>query len=138
MYIIIEGEFSDWKVKGYVETEREALDVCADHNAKEDNYYDQWYFEEVKPMKYCPMDYCRDTCIPGFGMYEYEVVFNPNKEFLYTDQWSIFPTVHKEPEIVQEDQYCYVVRVTTYSEEKATKIAKDFLMKTLAERAGIV
>ena len=132
MFIIIEGEFSDWEVKGYVETEREALDVCADHNAKEDNYYDQWYFEEVKPMGYCHTRY-----ESGFGMYEYKVTFNPNKEFLYTRKWSIFPTVHKEPEIIQEDQYCYVVRVTAKGEEKAMKISKDFLMKTLAERAGV-
>lgn len=132
MFIIIEGEFSDWEVKGYVETEREALDVCADHNAKEDNYYDQWYFEEVNPIGYCHTRY-----ESGFGMYEYHVVFHPDKSFESARRFSIFPTVRKEPKIVQEDQYCYVVRVTANGEEKAMKIAKDFLMQTLAERAGI-
>ena len=69
-------------------------------------------------------------------MYEYRVVFHPDKSFESARRFSIFPTVRKEPEIVQEDEYCYVVRVTTYSEEKAMKIAKDFLMKTLAEEVN--
>lgn len=129
MYIIICGEFSNWNVIGYVETEKEAMDICATHNAEEDNFYDQWYFKEAKHMD--------ETSLLQEGFYEYDAVFNPNKEFLRTSQWSTFPTVKKEPKIVQEDRYCYVVRVTTYSEEKAAKIAKDFLMQTLAERAGI-
>lgn len=129
MYLIVEGEFSDWDTIGYVDTEEEAMDICATHNAEEDNFYDQWYFKEIKPMM--------ETSLLQKGFYEYKVVFNPNKEFLYTDQWSMFPTVRKEPEIVQEDEYCYVVRVTTIGEEKAMKIAKDFLMQTMAERAGI-
>lgn len=126
MYIIICGEFFNWKVIGYVETEKEAMDICATHNAE---FYTQWYFKEAKHID--------ETSLLQEGFYEYDVVFNPNKEFLRISQWSIFPTIKKEPKIVQEGQYCYVVRVTTIGEEKAMKIAKDFLMQTLAERAGI-
>lgn len=129
MYIVIEGEFSNWEVVGYVETEKEAMDICATHNAEEGNFYNQWYFEEVKPMT--------ETALLQEGFFEYEVVFNPNKEFLHINQWSAYPTVRKESKLVQEDKYCYVVRVTTHGEDKAMKIAKDFLMQTLAERAGI-
>lgn len=128
MYIIIEGEFSDWNAVGYVETEKEAMDICATHNSEEENFYDQWYFKEIKPMT--------ETSLLQKGFYEYEVVFNPDREFLRVYQRSMFPTVRKEPRIIQEDKYCYVIRVTS-SKEKAMKIAKDFLMKTLAKRAGI-
>lgn len=129
MYIVIEGEFSDWDVVGYVETEKEAMDICATHNAEENNFYDQWYFKEIK--------YMTETALLQEGFYEYKVVFNPDKEFLRTYQESMFPTVKKESKIVQEDEYCYVVRVTTYSKEKAAKIAKDYLMQVLAERADV-
>lgn len=129
MYIIIEGEFSDWRAVGYVETEKEALDICATHNAEEDNYCDWWYFEKIEPMAK------RDSLQEGF--YDYRVVFNPDKEFVDVNKCTVFPTIREKPRIVQEDEYCYVVRVTTIGEEKAMKIAKDFLMQTLAERAGI-
>lgn len=130
MYLIIEGEFSDWNAIGYVETEKEAMDICATHNAEEDNYCDWWYFKKIEHMVK------RDPLQEGF--YAYGVVFNPDKEFVNVRKGTMFPTIKEKSMIVQEDEYCYVVRVTTYSEEKAIKIAKDFLMQTLAERAGIV
>lgn len=127
MFIIVNGQYSDWELMGYVDSEKEGMDLCATHNATCDDY-DKWYFIEVKHIM--------EVALLQEGFYEYDVVFNPNKEFLRTNLWSIFPTVKKEPKIVQEDQYCYVVRVTTTGEEKAMKIAKDFLMQTLAERIG--
>lgn len=129
MYIIIEGEFSDWDVIGYVETEKEAMDICATHNAEEDNYCDWWYFKKIEHMDK------RDSLQEGF--YDYRVVFNPDKEFVRASKCTLFPTIKEKPMIVQEDQYCYVVKVTTYSEDKAMKIAKDFLMQVLAERVCI-
>lgn len=128
MYLITEGQFSDWNPVGYVETEKEAMDICATHNVA-DNCYDWWWYQEIEPMVK------RDSLQEGF--YDYRVVFNPDKEFVNVKKGTIFPIIKEKPRIVQEDQYCYVVRVTTIGEEKAAKIAKDFLMQTLAERAGI-
>lgn len=130
MFVIIEGEYSDWKIKGYVTTEEDALSICAEHNSLEENSYDMWYYEKVGSFEE------KTTSVEGF--YEYHAVFKKDRTLSNCYMWSIFPDIYHKPEVIQDDEYCYVVRVFAKSEGKAAKIGKDFLMEFLAEREGIV
>ena len=129
MYIIIEGCYSDWHIEGYVETEEEALAICAKHNTDtRHDSFDSWYYEEVKPF----------TNIPNVeGCYTYEVVFKPDKSLSSVRLWSSFPVLAAPPAFIREDKYCYLVHVYAKQDcptEKIAKIAKDFLMEVLAKK----
>lgn len=46
VFVIIDGIYSDWKLKGYVDSEDEAQQICAQHNDKNDGN-SEWYYQEV-------------------------------------------------------------------------------------------
>ena len=51
MFVIFEGRYFDWEPMGYVETEKEAKDICEEHNEHIwHNSRFEWYYLEVKPM----------------------------------------------------------------------------------------
>ena len=129
LFVIVEGQYSNWEIIGYVNTEEEAIDVCANHNNNLDlDDYDGWYYLEIEQV------FSTEWINKGYLLYD--VVFNPDKSFYSVDE-SSYPTLHREPKIIQEDEYCFVVQVTARTEEQAIKIAKDYLMQVIAEREGI-
>ena len=130
MYVVVDGEYSDWNLIGYTETKEQAMSICAWHNHHlKDKWAYEWYCIHALPIT---------AQFPEIqGLYSFSVVFKPDKSFSYCKRNTIYPNVYHEPMIVQEDEYCYVVNVMAESNAKATKIGKDALMKILAEREGI-
>lgn len=141
MFVIFEGRYSDWEPMGYVNTEEEAQSVCAKHNVEffggqyGDKYcYNEWYYLEVKPFNTDGYDI--DT--PTYELVD--VVFNWNDDFCKFDELQTYVKEKEPPKVVQEDEYCTVIRlrVTPKTEgEKILKIAKDYLMQYKAEKEGI-
>lgn len=54
IYLIIEGEYSDWKIQGYHTDETEALLICKKHNDSLSGAYkhlDEWYVKETEHIE---------------------------------------------------------------------------------------
>lgn len=53
-FVIISGEYSDWNIEGYADSEYEAIQICAEHNqSKAPNscgWYYEWYYDKVKKL----------------------------------------------------------------------------------------
>lgn len=48
LFVIIDGEYSDWDIIGYTDSEESAMQICAQHNENIDNHYRyDWYYEKV-------------------------------------------------------------------------------------------
>lgn len=95
MYLILSGDYG-LTIIGYVQTEAEAIAVCANHNHHDD--YEKWYFEKIDEISYIP-----DNLICG---YPFEVQVN-----LYTNEiW----------EVLQTSSYVDICRKTEARYNKAT------------------
>ena len=51
MYLILSGDYG-LTIIGYVQTETEAISVCANHNHYDD--YEKWYFDKIDEISYIP------------------------------------------------------------------------------------
>lgn len=49
IFAIISGEYSDWNIEGYTDSEDSAMRICAVHNKETE--YDDWYFTKVEKME---------------------------------------------------------------------------------------
>ena len=147
MFVIVEGQFSDWEIKGYVETEEEAQSICAEYNDRDrrfwgrsgEAYYSyEWYYVEAKQFN--PITYdIKNIDSPTYELID--VVFKANNEFSYLDRnYMPYSKIKEDPKIIQEDEYCTAIRLRVdpkTSDEKIVKIAKDYLMQYKAEKEGI-
>lgn len=48
VFVIVKGEYSDWDIVGYAESETDAAKICSEHPS------DGWYFMRVSKMKRVP------------------------------------------------------------------------------------
>lgn len=132
IYIIIEGEYSDWIIRGYAESEEDAMQICAKHNEDEDRRED-WYYEQVEkiksPEKKISLKYVHEFRFAkresGYTVYDYTLHYfsaesNRAKEFV---------SVRKYPAGIKLD-----VPSTKADREHAEKIAQDALYQYLYEK----
>ena len=147
MFIIIEGEFSDWEIKGYVETEEEAQSICAEYNDRNRRFWGgpsnehycshDWWYKEAEPFNLLRYN-IKNIDAPTYDLVD--VVFDNKDELSYWEMLERFVKIAERPKVIQEDKYCTVIRLRVdpkTSEEKIVKIAKDYLMQYKAEKAGI-
>lgn len=115
MYIILSGDYR-LSIIGYVQTEEEAISVCANHNHNYD--YDKWYFDEIDEISRIP-----NNLVCG---YPFEVLVN-----LYTNEiWGITKT-SSYVDICGETEARYnkatnflKIKVFALSKEKAREVVK--------------
>ena len=141
IYVIVEGEYSDWNILGYASDEYEAKKICAKHNTI--SSYPRTYY--ICAEKLCVL-FEKDE-IP---YNKYTVVFLENKyshsnrqSFSYCgihDNGLFFKCENSVEEVTNfENKKFYYVYVYYNSNDmnKLKKIAEDFLYKYLAEKEGI-
>ncbi len=155
IYVLINGEYSDWQIMGYTKSEEEAKRICHYENSKyktSDVWYDDWYYEEVeeyteivpkgKPCVVLPKSFYYE---PGSG---------------WKEDWSYRTIAYMSEEEAHKDiRYCQFVEpdnkldskgywgavcdviihkcitdITDDDHKKAFKIAQDRLYKTVAEK----
>ena len=51
IYVLITGEYSDWAIKGFADTEEEAKRICDFKNSVKRRYDDDWYYKEIGKYK---------------------------------------------------------------------------------------
>lgn len=51
IYIITSGQYSDYYVHGYAETEKDAINICRKHNTTMHNNFDTWEYEEKELLE---------------------------------------------------------------------------------------
>lgn len=134
VYVIISGEYSDWNIEGYAETEEDAENICNAHNVK-CGYYDWYYCEAEKLDK-------PDRIIKLHYVYKFECVQGTLKitgfrgpDVLYVDEDDAPKETTLDLSII-----CHpvlYVPLKEYDVEKAIKIANDYLAKFNAGRLGI-
>lgn len=139
IYAIIEGCYSDWQIIGYVLSEDEAMQICAQHNQDCSFRTEEWYYEEIEkldsPKKKVGLEY---THIIRFlhskdGPTMVDDIYNLE---YFADGCN--PT--KEVKIDDSPLRAYItvwVPLKENNREKAEKIAQDALYQLLAEKNGI-
>lgn len=137
VYVLITGEYSDWSIMGFTETEEEAQNICARKNA-ESSWSDEWYYEEVekrqfdgKPVK---MVYCFTVLFHDGGTRNWEISDSFGMNYYASDDKRL-DSIDKEVMITGDlwhSAQCNVI-LDENNPEKARKIAQDRLYKKLAE-----
>ena len=132
IYVIIEGEYSDWKIIGYTDSENDAMQICAQHN-QDDERYEDWYYEATEKAD-SPKQKIR-------LQYFHNIVFDGNKniceelcklEYIASDESQI-----EKVEIEDSPVSAYItisVPLKENNPEKAKKIAQDALYQYLYEK----
>lgn len=134
IFAILSGEYSDWNIEGYTDSEDKAMQICAVHN--KENKHDDWYYAEVKKM---------ENPIRTIELkYVHEVVFDKNMEAWQMMQdpyrYKYFESGDKDiPEHSKIDYWTYTDRIIVATipmkennRKKAEKIAQDMLYQFLA------
>lgn len=138
IYVIIQGCYSDWEIIGYVRSENEAMQICAEHN-RESGAWDDWYYEETlkvdSPQQKVELEY---THIIRFMRGESAPTMTDVYDLEYFAE-GCNPT--KEVKIDDLPARAYITVWIPLKENdrgKAEKIAQDALYQRLAEQKGIV
>lgn len=140
IWAIFSGEYSDWDVYGFCETEEDAKLVCAMWNADPHDNEDYYYIELKKlSMEKRP------------GVYEYRHIFKVMedcgerqykiKPYHGYDPVVVYHETHHAPEIKPGDSKYDLAKIYVWTkdenDERAEKIAQDAWYKYLAEKEGI-
>lgn len=136
IYAIIEGFYSDWQIIGYVLSEDEAMQICAQHNRDCNFRTEEWYYEEIEKV---------DSPKQKVGLeYTHIIRFLPRESGLtMTDMYDLeyFADGCNPTKEIKIDDLAYItvwVPLKENNREKAEKIAQDALYQRLAEKNGIV
>lgn len=139
IYAIIEGCYSDWQIIGYVFSEDEAMQICAQNNRDCNFRTEEWYYEEIEKV---------DSPKQKVGLeYTHIIRFLPGKSGpTMTDMYNLeyfADGCNPVKEIKIDDspfrEYIAVwVPLKENDRKKAEKIAQDALYQRLAEKNGIV
>ena len=146
IYVLITGEYSDWEIQGFVESEEEAIKTCELYNENRD--YDRMYYEHASRFK----EFSPEKLEQIKRKYNYTIRAWRSENswhFQEANQIDIEPTkewVNEKREVNlcepimfnNWDPYAVItLTLTTVDREKALKIAQDMLYKKLAEREGL-
>lgn len=129
IYAIFSGEYSDWAVHGFFETEEEANNYCLIKNQNDKYYSDNYYVEEidkidvnVKNIEQRPYYICKFRFNNNIQNYSFKI----KKDFYYDESKEFIDTYGNF------FSYWIEFSINTDSEEKAKKIAYDKYAKLLA------
>jgi len=130
IYVIIQGSYSDWRIKGYALTGADAKATCDTYNKKnQDKYQEEWYYQPVRRIETATEEYriYKKHCVrvyPGNDGVFFDSDFS--EDVLLKD----VPTME-----VEQDGNGSFINVCLEDEDgdRAEKIAQDFWYKHLAE-----
>ena len=141
VYVLISGEYSDWGIMGFAETEEEAKKICEYKNSVKSRYADDWYYEEV--------DKCKIEFSPRNGKHYYTFRFfqENDRSWVMDKDWKHIKidedyakaAAERDPvfiyDVDRRVRYRAEVNVLLDDEnvEKAKKIAQDKLYQRLGE-----
>lgn len=144
VYVLIQGKYSDWEIKGYVKTAEEAEKICSEKNSHLGKYdYGKiWYYKGIDEIYNVPKISV---------LYEHNVRFIKTKRNKwaidnkilekYNEKYSYKKCNRKElpKNKVSYTSCCIDVKVyqIDFDRAKAEKIAQDMLAQFLAEQEGI-
>ena len=135
IYVLIIGEYSDWQIMGFAETEEQARNICARKNAERSKYGDEWYYEEVDRFEYkiAPVKivYCFNVNFCDKGTRAWTMDDRVSMSYYASDDKRL-DSISKEVEIrgdLWHSASCEVV-LDENDPERAKKIAQDRLYKT--------
>lgn len=143
IYLIIEGEYSDWKIQGYHTDEEEALLICKKHNDSLSGAYkhlDEWYVISADNINASADDATRCDFVYSFAAMLED-----------SDNWNLTPI----PECVAKglEKSSADIKKRSYSNKhilqgkivldhiddpKAKKIMFDMIAQAKAEIEGII
>lgn len=135
VYVITEGEYSDYNIVAVRLDRNEAEDICASLNDEETEYINFYQIEEydtediqIRSIK--KPNYVYKMCL-SYKSSEIEWILGPGYSFKKINKISVFINDH-----------CKFINITAtfpngITEEKAKKIMLDRVAKFKAERAGI-
>lgn len=133
IYVIIQGVYSDWTIKGYTASECEAKSICEIYNKKERDRFDSdWYYQKVVLLN----EISDESKI--YKKFEIRVHEYPKGEYwlswdFQADQ-NILLKCPKAPILEEDDEGKFIsVFLETDDYKKAEKIAQDFWYAYLAE-----
>lgn len=125
VFVIISGEYSDWSIEGFAESEYEAIQICQEHNQKES--YDDWYYCTAQrlngPKAEIPLQYihkfCAETKNGMLVLSDVEFV----DAFAPEDECTIKAVTIEVTRNARRAWVCIPLKELNY--EKARKIAQD-------------
>lgn len=131
-FVIIEGIYSGWEIIGYTDSEDDAMQICAQHNAASDGNSDLlWYYKEIRransPTKRERLNYVYEFKYTrkrggGWGLFIHEL------------EYYVEGSVQNAPKIeVEEAPFGVIVRVPLVDADydRAERIAQDTLYQYL-------
>lgn len=132
IYVIIEGEYSDWRIIGYTDSEDDAMQICAQHN-QNDKQHKDWYYESDRKVA-SPKQKIK-------LQYFHNITFDRNRnicdelyklEYIASDESKIEKVEIDDP---QFSSYITIsVPLKENNPERAKKIAQDALYQYLYEK----
>lgn len=145
IYVIIQGYYSDWKIKGYVKTAEEAEKIVSEENSHLGKYDDKWYYKEVAEIYNVPnisvLYYhrirfkkinCNEWAMDNKWFEEYDIEKYEYKKYNRKELPKNEIGYSRDKESIYTDIY-----QIDFDRKKAEKIAQDMLAQFLAEQAGI-
>lgn len=144
VWAIFSGEYSDWEVHGFCETEEEAKQVCAEMNANYDIFgCDEYYYEKIdrmhKHMENGVYEYCYTFLVRNdINSYTFHFQNRTHDDgpVLAYHQRHRAPSVDKISDL-KRSNWVYVWLPSDDEMEQAMKIAQDTWYKYLAEKSGV-
>lgn len=137
IYLIIEGEYSDWRIQGYHTDEEEALLICKKHN---DSLSGEWYVESADHINASAEDKAKCDFVYSFAA----VLEDSDNWYLNPIPKCIAKGLEKSSADIEKRPYSnkHILRgkivLDHIDDLKAKKIMFDMMAQAKAEIEGII
>ena len=152
IYVLITGEYSDWRIEGFVKSEEEAIKTCLkfneEHNGETNLYtfrnYDDMYYMKVELFTYDNLDTIHPYYSYRINAYKKnDGWFFGNKDEVEVYYYKNNPNINNKVNIRKSnspwfgDSATIEFSLNTLNRDKALKVAQDILYKKLAEENNL-